>query len=124
MTALHAPSLSLPRRPGWAFVAGYVVLFVALDRVSFIDPLGPLGITPWNPGTGLSLFLLLRYGLAMAPWFFAATVVTEVVVHAVPAPWPVIVGAWRAARRRVRSASPRCCAAACVSRAGSRRCAT
>lgn len=93
MTALHAPSLSLPRKPGWAFVAGYVVLFVALDRVSFIDPLGPLGITPWNPGTGLSLFLLLRYGLAMTPWFFAATVVTEVLVHAVPAPWPVIVGA-------------------------------
>jgi len=93
MTALQLPSLSLPRKPGMAFVAGYVALYVALDRVSFIDPLGPLGITPWTPPTGLSLFLLLRYGPAMAPWFFVAAFLTEVLVHGVPAPWPVIVAA-------------------------------
>ncbi len=93
MTALPLPSLSLPRRPGAAFVAGYVALYVALDWVSFIDPLGPLGITPWNPPPGLSLFLLLRYGLAMTPWLFVAAFLAEVLVRGVPAPWPVIVAA-------------------------------
>ena len=72
---------------------GYVVLYVALDWISFIDPLGPLGITPWNPPPGLSLFLLLRYGLAMAPWLFVAAFLAEVLVRGVPAPWPVIVAA-------------------------------
>jgi len=93
MTALQLPSLSLPRRPGAAFIAGYIALYVALDWVSFIDPLGPLGITPWNPPPGLSLFLLLRYGLAMTPWLFVAAFLVEVLVRGVPAPWPVIVAA-------------------------------
>jgi signal transduction histidine kinase len=93
MNALPLPPLSLPRRPGAAFVAGYVALYVALDWVSFIDPLGPLGITPWNPPPGLSLFLLLRYGLAMTPWLFVAAFLAEVLVRGVPAPWPVIVAA-------------------------------
>jgi hypothetical protein len=32
-------------------VAAYVVAYVALDWVSYIHPLGPFAITPWNPTT-------------------------------------------------------------------------
>ena len=39
---------------------------------------------------GLSLFLLLRFGLRMTPWLFVAALAAEVLVRGVPAPWPVI----------------------------------
>jgi signal transduction histidine kinase len=81
----------LPR--GAPLIALYILLYVALEWVSYIDPLGPLGITPWNPPPGLSLFLLLRFGLRMTPWLFVATFCAEMLVRDVPAPWPVIVAA-------------------------------
>ena len=37
-----------------ALVAGYIAAYVALDWVSYIYPIAPLGITPWNPPPGLS----------------------------------------------------------------------
>ena len=32
----------------------YLAAYVALDWISFIQPLTSFGITPWNPSTGLS----------------------------------------------------------------------
>ena len=61
-------SLALPSSPGPALIGAFLAGYVVLDWVSFIDPVGPLGITPWNPAPGLALFLLLRYGLPFAPW--------------------------------------------------------
>ena len=40
----------------------YVVSYVALDWVSFIEPYAAFGITPWNPNTGLSFVLILVFG--------------------------------------------------------------
>jgi hypothetical protein len=62
-------------------LAGYVVAYVALDWVSYIHPLGPFAITPWNPPPGLSLALLLAQGLAFAPALFVASFATELVVR-------------------------------------------
>lgn len=39
---------------GGAYLAAYAVL----DWISFIGPYAHLGITPWNPGTGLSFALI------------------------------------------------------------------
>src|SRR5215468_10483962 len=42
---------------GWRNIAasiGYVALYLALDRLSFIGALHGVGITPWNPTAGLS----------------------------------------------------------------------
>ncbi len=89
MTTLRLGTYSLPLPRGAPLIALYLVLYVALEWVSYIDPLGPLGITPWNPPPGLSLFLLLRFGLRMTPWLFVATLCGEVLVRDVPAPWPV-----------------------------------
>jgi two-component system sensor kinase FixL len=91
VTADSPRLVSLPAVPNAALVAGYLVCYVALDWISYIDPLGSLGITPWNPPPGLSLFMLLRYGLRFAPWLFVAALLAELLVRGAPAPWPWLV---------------------------------
>lgn len=71
-------------------IAGYIVVYVALDWVSYIYPIAPLGITPWNPPPGLSLALLLRHGLQQAPWLFVAALAAEILVRGTPAPLPLL----------------------------------
>ena len=66
-------------------VAGYVAAYVALDWVSYIHPLGPFAITPWNPPPGLSLAVLLVYGLRLAPALFVAGLAAELIVRGWPA---------------------------------------
>jgi PAS domain S-box-containing protein len=70
-------------------VAGYVAVYVALDWVSYIHPLGPFAITPWNPPPGLSLALLLVYGLRFAPALVVAGLAAELIVRG----WPTNVAA-------------------------------
>ncbi|MFO1412678.1 MAG: ATP-binding protein [Burkholderiales bacterium] len=90
MIALRVGTRSLPLPAGLPLAIAYVILYVALDWVSALDPQGgPLGITPWNPPPGLSLFLLLRFGLSFTPWLFVASLAAEVVVRGVPASWPL-----------------------------------
>ena len=48
----------MPAQRTALIVAGYVVAYVALDWVSYIHPLGPFAITPWNPPPRLSLGLM------------------------------------------------------------------
>jgi two-component system sensor kinase FixL len=69
-----------------ALIGGYIVAYVALDWVSYIYPIAPLGITPWNPPPGLSLALLLRHGLHQAPWLFVAAFAAEIIVRGAPMP--------------------------------------
>lgn len=60
-----------------AFVAAYV----ALDWVSFLQPLSSGGITPWNPPPGLSLALLLLRGWWFAPAILLGALASELVVR-------------------------------------------
>lgn len=73
-------------------VAGYLVLYVFLDWVSYIHPVLPLAITPWNPPPGLSLAFLLLFGLRKWPALFLAALLAEVFVREIPAPfvYPVL----------------------------------
>jgi signal transduction histidine kinase len=64
--------------------AVYIGAYVALDWASYIHPLAQLAITPWNPPPGLSLFLLLRYGLRYTPALFVAALAAELLVRGVP----------------------------------------
>lgn len=78
--------------PGWRAVAlfvGYVALYVALDRLSFIEPLHGIGITPWNPSTGLMLTLLIIKGPRWSPVVLAAELLSQATLplaHIPPAP--------------------------------------
>jgi two-component system, LuxR family, sensor kinase FixL len=76
---------------GLIYLAGYVLL----DWVSFIHPFAPLGITPWNPGTGLSFALVLLFGWRMVPYLFVAPILSDLVN--LPAPLPLGVALLSAA---------------------------
>ena len=81
------------KRASPALVAAYVAAYVALDWVSFIDPVAAFAITPWNPPPGLSLAFLLRYGIRQGAWLFVAELAAEFLVRGAPAPLPVLVAA-------------------------------
>ncbi len=63
------------------------VLYVALDRISFIHQLEPLNITPWNPPSGLALALLLLRGpnWACLGQVASAVVLADFLVRGLPA---------------------------------------
>lgn len=78
--------LSLPIViPGIAYLVGYVLL----DWVSFIEPYAPFGITPWNPGTGLSFALVLLFGRRMIPFLFIGPLLSDIVQIQSPLPWAI-----------------------------------
>jgi two-component system sensor kinase FixL len=80
----HSRVFSLPPIViGIAYLLGYV----ALDWVSFIDPFAPFGITPWNPPPGLSFVLLVLFGQRYLPLLFIAPVLADVLVRQLPFPW-------------------------------------
>jgi two-component system, LuxR family, sensor kinase FixL len=89
---LMADSLTLPNGRiavrALPLIGGYLVAYVALDWLSYIYPIAPLGITPWNPPPGLSLALLLRYGVRKGPWVIVAAFAAEIIVRGAPAPLP------------------------------------
>lgn len=64
-----------------AIATVYVVLYVAVDWVSYIHPIVPFAITAWNPPPGVSLALLMLYGLRFAPWLFVAALLADLIVH-------------------------------------------
>jgi signal transduction histidine kinase len=67
-----------------AIACCYVVLYVALDWISFIQPLQGTGYSPWNPPPALSLALLISKGLWFAPAVFAAELISSDVVSGFP----------------------------------------
>ncbi len=76
---------------GWLVGLGYLVCYVALDAVSYVQPLLKLGITPWNPDAGLTLAFLLLRGWRQAPWTAAAALAAELFVRDAPAPLFVLL---------------------------------
>lgn len=68
---------------GLAYLAGYV----ALDWVSFIQPIASYGITPWNPPTGLSFVLILLFGQRFIPFLFVAPLLADLVVRRFALSW-------------------------------------
>ena len=70
---------------GLIYVAGYVLL----DWISLIQPYAPFGISPWNPGTGLSFALVLLFGRRMLPFLFVGVLLSDLVHRPLPLPWMV-----------------------------------
>ncbi len=70
--------------PAWQRVAttlAFVAAYVALDWVSYVFPIAPFAITPWNPQPGLSLALLIRCGMRFLPALFGAAWLAEIFVR-------------------------------------------
>jgi two-component system sensor kinase FixL len=58
--------------------------YIALDWASYIDPIGPFNITPWNPQHGLAIVWLLLGGLNHAPAVLVTVALAEALVRDLP----------------------------------------
>lgn len=80
-----APPVAHTRRlPPVVLAAGYVLAHLALDWISYVAPVAPFAITPWNPTAGLAIAFLLVFGLRYWPLLAVATMVAEAVVRGLP----------------------------------------
>ena len=67
----------------------YLAVYAVLDWISFIEPYAQLGITPWNPGTGLSFVLLLLFGLRMIPFLLISPLLADFFNQQFAMPWHI-----------------------------------
>lgn len=80
--ARTASTIPLVRASPW-LIALYFVAHVALDAVSYVQPVLKLGITPLSPQTGLVLAFLYAYR-GNFWWVAAAFLVSEIVIRGIP----------------------------------------
>jgi two-component system sensor kinase FixL len=62
----------------------FVPCYVALDWASYIDPVGPFNITPWNPQAALAIVWMLFAGLSQAPIVVLTIALADSVVRHAP----------------------------------------
>jgi PAS domain S-box-containing protein len=81
---------------GWRTITlsiGYVALYLALDRLSFIGALHGIGITPWSPTAGLAMALLIIKGLRYSPLIMAGELLSGAMLPTVSPPaMPIFLG--------------------------------
>lgn len=64
--------------------AVFAPCYVALDWASYIDPVGPFNITPWNPQPALAIVWMLFAGIVHAPVVAATIFAADVVIRHAP----------------------------------------
>jgi signal transduction histidine kinase len=64
--------------------AVFAPCYIALDWASYIQPLGPFNITPWNPQPALALVWMLLGGLHHAPAVAVTIYLADLLVRAAP----------------------------------------
>jgi two-component system, LuxR family, sensor kinase FixL len=69
--------------------AVFAPCYIALDWASYIDPVGPFNITPWNPQAALAIVWMMLGGLAHGPAVLATVLLAEVIVRNAPGGWLV-----------------------------------
>lgn len=65
--------------------AVFAPCYILLDWASYIDPLGPFNITPWNPQPALAVIWMLLGGLHHFPVVLATVVAADALVRHAPA---------------------------------------
>lgn len=76
----------LDRLPAALLMPLALVVHLLLDWATFIAPFSPLGITPWNPTTGLVFGLALAKGLPYAVLFAAGPLASDLLVRPIELP--------------------------------------
>lgn len=64
--------------------AMFATCYVALDWASYLYPLGPFNITPWNPPPALSIAWMMLGGLGYAPVIFGTIFISDVIIRDAP----------------------------------------
>ncbi len=88
---------SAPRRAilSTAFLGiAYLVILVLLDWIGYVEPYVPFASTPWNPGTGVSIALVLMFGPRMIPFLFIAPLLADLATRQLEL--PLMIELWRA----------------------------
>ncbi len=71
------------RRLVWD-AAIFAPCYIALDWASYIDPVGPFNITPWNPQPALAIVWMMLGGFHHVPAVFCTILLADVVVRQAP----------------------------------------
>src|SRR5262249_13288762 len=79
---------SLPLFPLGAL---YTCAHMLLDWLSYVHPFGSFGLTPWNPSTGLGFVMVLLLGRRTLPLFFAALIISNLLIRGMPVPMWVAI---------------------------------
>jgi two-component system, LuxR family, sensor kinase FixL len=64
--------------------AVFAPCYIALDWASYIDPVGPFNITPWNPQAALAIVWMMLGGLRHAPAVLATILLADILIRHVP----------------------------------------
>lgn len=72
--------------------AVFAPCYIVLDWASYIQPLGPFNITPWNPQPALAIVWMLLGGLQHVPAVAATILLADVLVRHAPGGWAATVG--------------------------------
>ena len=62
----------------------FAACYIALDWASYIYPLGPFNITPWNPPPALSIVWMMLGGLGYAPILLGTIFIADVIIRQAP----------------------------------------
>jgi len=62
----------------------FAACYIALDWASYIYPLGPFNITPWNPPPALSIVWMMLGGLGYAPIIFGTIFIADIIIRQAP----------------------------------------
>lgn len=65
----------------------FAACYLALDWTSYIYPLGPFNITPWNPPPALSIVWMMLGGVRYAPLVFCTIFMADVIIRHAPGGW-------------------------------------
>jgi two-component system sensor kinase FixL len=71
--------------------AVFAPCYIALDWASYIDPVGPFNITPWNPQAALAIVWMMLSGLLHAPAVLATILLADIFVRNVPGGYAVTI---------------------------------
>lgn len=71
--------------PAWGCV--FVLVYVALDWISYINLAGQFPITPWNPFTGLAFALAIINGPRFAIWWVFGLCAADILVRGASFPF-------------------------------------
>ena len=90
----EATNVGRAHRVRMAATAGatYIAVYLALDWLSFSYALHGIGITPWDPSSGLTLAFLITKGLRYTPAVALAELLSTKCLALVPVPLPAAVG--------------------------------
>src|SRR5688572_1593857 len=64
--------------------AVFAPCYVALDWASYIDPVGPFNITPWNPQPALAIVWMMLAGLRQAPAVLLTIILADIAIRHAP----------------------------------------